>query len=187
VWTRRTTLPDFRPMYRIALGTAPKLLQVPEHAEYQHGKYDSHVETNQLKTWGRILAVTRQALVNDDLGAFTRLAGQFGYAAAQMEGDVVYGILTGNPVMSDGNALFSAAHGNLASPAGIDLTSMTAARQLMAAQKSSDGGALGITPMFLICGPLLETAALQFTSSMIVPTTPGSVIPPYFNLQASRA
>jgi hypothetical protein len=26
--------------------------------------------------------------------------------------------------------------------------------------------------MFLVCGPLLETTALQFTSSMIVPTTP---------------
>jgi phage head maturation protease len=181
VWTRRTTLPDFRPMYRIALGTAPKLFQVPEHGEYQHGRsQDIHVETNQLKTWGRILAVTRQALVNDDLSAFSRLAQQFGYSAAQMEGDVVYGILTGNPVMSDGNALFSTAHGNLASPAGIDLASMTAARQLMAAQKSSDGQVLGITPMFLVCGPLLETAALQFTSSMIVPTTPGSVIPPYF-------
>jgi len=152
------------------------------------GKYeDVHAEANQLQTWGRIIALTRQALVNDDLAAFRRLATQFGYAAAAMEGDAVYGILTGNPIMSDGNALFSAAHKNLASPAGIDLASMTAARQLMAAQKSSDGTVLGITPMFLICGPLLETAALQFTSSMIVPTTPGSVIPPYFNLQASRA
>jgi phage major head subunit gpT-like protein len=121
------------PDVSVALGTAPKLLQLPEHADYQRGRYqDTHVETNQLKTWGRILAVTRQALVNDDLSAFTRLAQQFGYAAAQMEGDVVYGILTGNPVMSDGNALFSAAHGNVASPARIDLNSMTAARQLMA-------------------------------------------------------
>jgi len=168
-------------MYRVALGTAPKFLQVPEHAEYQRGKFtDVHAESNQLKTWGRIIALTRQALVNDDLGAFTRLATHYGYAAAQMEGDAVYGILTGNPTMSDGNALFSSAHANLASAAGIDLASMTAARQLMAAQKSSDGTVLGLTPMFLICGPLLETTALQFTSSLIVPTTPGGVVPPYF-------
>jgi phage major head subunit gpT-like protein len=124
--------------------------------------------------------LTRQALINDDLSAFSRLATQFGYAAAQMEGDVVYGILTGNPVMSDGNALFSPAHKNLASPAGIDPNSMTAARQLMAGQKSSDGTVLGLTPMFLICGPSLETAALQFTSSTIVPTAPSGVIPQHF-------
>jgi Mu-like prophage major head subunit gpT len=82
--------------------------------------------------------------------------------------------------MSDGNALFSPAHKNLASPAGIDLNSMTAARQLMAGQKSSDGTVLGLTPMFLICGPSLETAALQFTSSTIVPTAPSGVIPQHF-------
>jgi hypothetical protein len=180
VWTRRTTLPDFRPMNRIAIGTAPKFVPVPEHAEYQRGTLGAHVETNQLKTWGRILAVTRQALVNDDLSAFTRLATQFGYAAAAMEGDVVYGILTGNPTMSDGNALFSSAHANLAPPAGIDLAAMTAARQLMAAQKSAEGTLLGLTPMFLLCGPLLETTALQFTSSLIVPTAPSGVIPQYF-------
>jgi hypothetical protein len=180
-WTRRTTLPDFRPMYRVALGMTPKFLAVPEHAEYQRGRWqDIHAEPNQLQTWGRILALTRQALVNDDLGAFTRLATHYGYAAAQMEGDAVYGILTGNPVMSDGNQLFSTAHKNLASPAGIDLASMTSARQLMTNQTSSDGTFLGLTPLFLLCGPLLETTALQFTSSMIVPTTPGGVVPPYF-------
>src|SRR5262249_20197922 len=115
-----------------------------------------------------------------DLSAFTRLAQQFGYSAAQMEGDVVYGILTGNPVMSDGNALFSAAHGNVASPAGIDLAAMTAARILMAAQKSAEGTLLALTPMFLLCGPLLETTALQFTSSTIVPRVPTAVVPSYF-------
>src|SRR5262249_29949877 len=72
VWTRRTTLPDFRPMNRLAIGTAPKFVPVPEHAEYQRGTLGAHAEQNQLKTWGRILALTRQALVNDDLSAFTR-------------------------------------------------------------------------------------------------------------------
>jgi hypothetical protein len=180
-WTRRTTLPDFRPMFRVALGMTPKFLLVPEHAEYQRGRWqDVHAEPNQLQTWGRIIALTRQALVNDDLGAFTRLATHYGYAAAQMEGDAVYGILTANPPMSDGNALFSTAHKNLAPAAGIDLASMTAARQLMTNQTASDGTFLGLTPMFLLCGPLLETTALQFTSSLIVPTTPGGVVPPYF-------
>jgi hypothetical protein len=179
-WTRRTTLPDFRPMYRIALGTGPKLLKVPEHAEFQHGKYDLHAEQNQLQTWGRIIALTRQAIVNDDLSAFSRIPQQFGYAAAQMEGDAVYGILTSNPVMSDGNALFSVAHKNLAPAAFISLASMTVARQMMQVQASTEGGFLGLTPMYLICGPSLETEAYQFTSSMVVPTVPSGVIPQYF-------
>jgi len=179
-WTRRTTLPDFRPMNRIALGTGPKLLKVPEHAEFQHGKYDIHVEPAQLQTWGRIIALTRQAIINDDLSAFNRIPQQFGYSAAQMEGDVVYGILTGNPVMSDGNALFSAAHKNLAPAAFINLASMTAARLLMQTQTSTEGGFLGLTPTYLIVGPTLETEAYQFTNTTIVPTSPAGVIPQYF-------
>jgi len=179
-WVARTTVPDFRVMNRVSLGTAPKLLAVPEHAEYQRGKIDGHVETLQLGTWGRVLAVTRQAIVNDDLSAFARLPQQFGYAAAQLEGDLIYSILTSNPAMSDGNALFSAAHKNLASPAGIDLNSMGAARQLMRTQTSTDGQLLNIEPRYLIVGPFLETVALQFTSSTVVPTAPTGVIPQYF-------
>jgi hypothetical protein len=37
------------------------------------------------------MPLTRQALVNDTLGMFTRLTTQLGLAAAQMEGDAVYG------------------------------------------------------------------------------------------------
>jgi len=58
-------------------------------------------------------ALTREAMVNDDLGLFERIPTFFGNAAAAMESDVVYDILVGNPVLPDGNALFSTAHGNL--------------------------------------------------------------------------
>jgi hypothetical protein len=179
-WTRRTTVPDFRPMYRVALGAGPKLLPVPQHAEFQRGRGDVHAELQQLATWGRIVPLTRQAIINDDLSAFNRIPIQFGYAAAQLEGDVVYQVLTGNPPMSDGNQLFSAAHNNIAPAAFINLQSMTVARKMMQVQQSSDGQFLGITPMFLIVGPNLETEALQFTSSTIVPRDPTGVIPPYF-------
>jgi hypothetical protein len=167
-------------MFRVSLGMAPRLVPVPEHAEFQRSKPDAVAEQTQLATYGRIVALTCQALINDDLNAFTRLSTQFGFSAAALEGDAVYGILTKNPVMSDGQPLFSTAHKNLAAPAGIDLNSLTAARTLMQQQASSDGQPLGLTPQYLIAGPLLETTALQFTSSLIVPTAPGTVVPPYF-------
>jgi hypothetical protein len=179
-WCRRTTLPDFRVMNRVSIGAGPRFLAVPEHAEYKRGGFDSHVEQLQLGTWGRILAVTRQAIVDDSLGIFGRLPQQFGYAAASVESDMVYSILTGNPPMSDGNALFSAAHKNLAPAGGIDLTTMTTARTLMRGQTSTEGTPLGIEPRFLIVGPALETQALQFTNASIVPTAPTGVIPQYF-------
>src|SRR5262249_10344300 len=90
------------------------------------------------------------------------------------------GPLNGNPVMSDGNALFSTAHRNLASPAGIDLASMTATRKLMAARQPFDGRSRAIPRISLVGGPLWETPALHFTTSTVFPTRPGAVTPPYF-------
>jgi hypothetical protein len=176
-WARATTLPDFRIMNRISMGLAPKLQLVPQHGEYTRGALPSRAETMQLGTFGKIIAFTRQAMVNDDLGALTRIPQLFGNSAATMEGDVVYGVLLGNPTMSDGNALFSSAHGNLGTPSAITVTSMAEARKLLRVQTSPDGQYLNLTPAFLLCGPQKELEALQLTASIVVPTTLGTAIP----------
>ena len=38
----------------------------------------------------------------------------YGNSIAQLESDVVWGIITANPAMADGNALFHTTHKNLA-------------------------------------------------------------------------
>jgi phage major head subunit gpT-like protein len=176
-WCRQTTLPDFRAMNRIALGAGPTLNKVPQHGEFARAAWPSRSETIQLETWGKIIAFSRQAMVNDDLGVLARLTQGFGFSAASMEGDVVYGLLLANPVMSDGNALFSAAHGNLMTASAIDLTNMELARLAMRTQTSPEGMALNLAPSFLIVGPKQEVAALQLTASLVVPTTLGTAIP----------
>jgi phage major head subunit gpT-like protein len=176
-WCRATTLADFRQTWRIALGAGPLLAKVPEHAEYTRGQLPSRAEAIQLETWGKILPFTRQAMVNDDLGVLARIPQLFGHAAATMEGDVVYGVLTSNPAMSDGNALFSTAHANVGTPAAIDLTSLEEARRLMRVQTSPEGAPLNLEPRFLIVGPVKEVEALQLTASVVVPTTLGTAIP----------
>ena len=60
------------------------------------------------------VAITRQVLINDDLDAFTRIPAMYGNSIAQLESDVVWGIITSNPAMADGTALFHANHKNLA-------------------------------------------------------------------------
>src|SRR5262249_27184499 len=176
-WCRATTLADFRLTWRISLDAGPKLTQVGQHGEFPRGALPSRAESIQLQTWGNILPFTRQAMVNDDLGMLARIPQAFGYSAASMEGDVVYGLLLGNPVMSDGNPLFCAADGNLATASAIDLNGMEAARLLMRTQTSPEGQPLNLTPAFLIVGPRQEVAALQLTASLVVPTTLGAAIP----------
>jgi hypothetical protein len=176
-WCRATSLQDFRQTWRIALGAGPLLEKIAQHGEYKRGSLPSRAEPIQLETWGKILPFSRQAMVNDDLGLMARIPQLFGHSAATMEGDVVYGVLTSNPVMSDGNALFSAAHGNVGTASAITVASMEEARRLMRVQTSPEGAPLNLEPKFLIVGPVKEVEALQLTAATVVPTTLGTAIP----------
>jgi len=61
--------------------------------------------------------ITRQTLINDDLDAFTRIPAMYGNSIAQLKSDVVWGVITSNPAMADGKALFDASHKNPAATA----------------------------------------------------------------------
>jgi hypothetical protein len=112
---RQTTLADFKASHRVALGEAPTLERVNEAGEFKAGTIGEAKETIQLVTYGKLLAVTRQTLINDDLDALSRVPQRFGASAARLEGDKVWAIVTSNPTMNDSVALFHAAsHKNLA-------------------------------------------------------------------------
>lgn len=172
------TLPDFKPANIIGIGDAPALLVVPENGEFQRGALTDTGMFYKLTTYGRIIAITRQAIVNDDQGLFGRIPTQFGRKAADLESDLVWGLMLSNPVMSDGVALFHASHGNLA-PAGtaINVASVAAGEQAMLTQTSNEGGYLTIRPEFLIVGPAKKVEAQQFLTA--VAATQTSNVNPY--------
>jgi hypothetical protein len=115
-----------------------------------------------------VLAFTREALINDDVDFFERVPSFFAAAAAAMESEIVYGILTGNPPLADGQHLFSTAHHNLMPAAPITPQSVAAARQAMLTQTAPDGQFLSLMPRFLIVGPAQELAALQFLAPISI-------------------
>lgn len=177
-WCKQSFAPDFKEVLRGQLGDAPALQKVNQNGEFTYGAITDYGENYQLATYGRIVAITRQALVNDDLNAFARLIPGFGAQAAGLESDIVYGVLTGNPAMADGVNLFDADHGNLADPGGdIDVEELGKARAAMRKQVSSEGAYLSISPAFLIVPAVLETAAQQFTSTAHMPDASSNVNP----------
>src|SRR5690606_113263 len=93
---------------------------------------------------GRILQITPEVLVNDDVGAFSRIAAALGQAAGRTIEKDVYALFALNagagPTMGDGKALFHADHKNIASSGGApSVTLFDAARQLMGAQMDPGG------------------------------------------------
>lgn len=167
---RQTTVPDFRAVTRAALGDIAALEQIKEHGEYQYGTLEEDGAPIKVAKFGKIIAITWEAIVNDDLGAFTRVPQALGNAAAQTESDVVWSLLLGNPSYTDGVAIFHANHGNLAASGGaINTTTLAAARASMRKQKTKGGAFLNLAPEFLVVGPDKELEAYQFTSSNYVP------------------
>lgn len=163
---RPTSHSDFKATSYLRLSEGPALLEVPEHAEFKHGTMSEKGESLNLKTWGRIIAITRQAIINDDLSAFTRLPTLYGRSAADLVSNLVWAVLTANPTMGDGVALFHASHGNLAaSGAAITEASLAAAITAMRKQKGMTDNPIVITPKYLIVSPDKEFEAKKLLAT----------------------
>lgn len=176
---RQTTLPDFKPVRRVQIGEAPALLEVKEHGEFTRGTIGEGRETFQLATYGRVFAITRQAIVNDDTDAFSRVPQLFGRSARNLESNLVWAQITSNPLMGDGNALFSTAHGNLAADGDpISIITLGDGRTALRNQKGLDATTLlNISAKYILVPASLETVADQFVSTTLLANITGQINP----------
>jgi len=162
---REVEVSDFKEISRVQLGDAPSLLEVPESGEIKDGTVGEAAEKYFVKTYARKLTVTRKTIVNDDLAALTRLPEMFGRAARDLESDLVWAIITGNPLMGDGVNLFAAGHGNLDGSGGaISVTTLGAGRAAMRKQTGLGGRLINVMPVYLFVPAALETVAEQYTT-----------------------
>lgn len=178
IWARRApNAPDFKTIQVTNLSGAPELLQTNEHGEFKYGTMSDGKETYGVVTYGRIVALSRQAIVNDDLRGFERLLSAFGSSARRLENRLVYSRLTTNAAMNDGVALFHATHANLGTGAGSALAfdGLKAGRTAMRLQTGLQGEALNLAPAYLIAPATLEQTAYQLTSNQYVPATKAEV------------
>jgi hypothetical protein len=181
-FSRRRSAVDFKNINAVQLGEAPSLQKVNEKGEFTHGSIAESKETYKLATYGRIVSITRQVIINDDLGAFTRIPAGFGVAAATLESDTVWGIVTSNPNMGDGTALFHANHGNLLSGGGsaLALAGLGSAMAAMAKQKGLDGiTTLNVQGRYLAVPVALQLTAFQLVATNLAPAQSANVVPEY--------
>lgn len=174
-WARRNTIVDFKPVSRTQLGGAPDLTKVLESGEFQYGTMGEGKEVYALATYGRILAVTRQALIDDDLDAFTRIPAAFGASAADLESDIVYDILLSNPVMSDGKQLFHADHNNLYTASVINEASLAVAYRKFGQQIGLEGRKISIMPRYILTPPGQRSVEARKQITSTTPANTGDV------------
>lgn len=183
LWARRApNAPDFKNMSVVQLAGAPDLLQTNEAGEFKYGAMSDGGETYAMLTYGRIVSLTRQAIVNDDLRAFERMVSAFGFAARRLENRTVYAQLTANAALADTGALFNATavttaggHANLLTTSALAIGTLTAGRTAMRLQKGRQSEELNLAPSFLIVPAALEQTAYNLTSANYVPSTKAEI------------
>jgi len=164
---------DFRAGKIVGFAADEELKLVPESAEYTKGYAAENAESYQLGTYGRIFPLTRQALINDDIGAFSRIVQAHGNAAARTVNRLALSVLTANGTLSDGVALFHASHNNLISSGGggtPDAAKLGAAALKMRKQKDAAGNLIQIVPEYFLAPAALEVGAETFFTSTVIGT-----------------
>ena len=167
IWAGKGSNRDFKEAARVALSEAGNLELVPEGGQFQQDFLGEASARTKVATYGKLFSLTRQAIINDDLGLFSKIATKYGSAAKRLVNKMVYAQLTGNVKMQDNVALFDSKHGNVAATGeALSVKASAKAITAMRRQKGITGDAtLNITPKYLVVPPELEMVAYQIVNS----------------------
>jgi hypothetical protein len=168
---------DFRDHPRYRVGSFGALDALNELSELKNKTIpDGEKAVIRAGTKGNIITISRQAIINDDLGAFVGLASRLGRAAALSIENDVFALLALNsglgPVMLDGFTLFHANHGNISTGAAISVVALDADRVAMGQQKDVSGNDfLDLSPAVLLLAKSLGGTAKVINTSTYDPDT----------------
>lgn len=168
----------FGGLYTISEGGSYPALTEPteENPNYAAAKHGGKVE------------ITRESIINDDLGALRRVPGKMAYAARITLAKFVYGFYTqthlGSGDIYDSRSLYASAvggnHANtLAASTALSATALNDAIMLMKKQTDQRGDRIGVTPKaLLIPSDLLWNARIILQSTANVDQANPAVVNP---------
>jgi len=174
-WAGVSRVSDFKVHNSYRRSLWRKMEEVPEGGKWTYRAMTETGEPMQVARYAMGLSFTEEMMINDDLGAFRDLTQEAGEASREIIGDVVYAVVTDNANTSDGNALFSVAHANLAQGADIDpinTATLNAAELALMTQHdigpeaaSADRRRLRVMPQYILAPYAMKGASEQFLQS----------------------
>ncbi|QIB38080.1 hypothetical protein G3A56_08840 [Rhizobium oryzihabitans] len=174
-FARKKNFRDFRPDTIVKTGDFPMLEKILENGKIKFGSFGEGKESVQAFSYAIALTVSRQMLINDDLGAIAELLTSYGASVALFE-EVTFYAGAYNGKLADGKTVFHADHKNLAAAgSAITVDSVGEGRKSMGRQTSVDGKPLLANPArIMLVGPNQLTEAEKLLAS-ITPATVSTV------------
>jgi hypothetical protein len=169
----RRSVRDFKAIASYYLTGDFKYEKLGPAGEIKHATMGEASYANQVETYAKMIAITRQDLINDDLGAFTSISRRLGRGAALALNSVFWA------EFMDNSTFFTTARNNYFEGAAtnLQLSSLTTAEALFMNQTDPDGYPTAITPrILLVPNALSVTAATLMNSAQIAGDTTANTI-----------
>ncbi|NNE62349.1 MAG: hypothetical protein HKN35_15765 [Woeseia sp.] len=153
---------DFKTATTVSLTDNVIYEKVGASGEIKHGTLSDLTYTNKVDTYARMLAITREDIVNDDLSALTDVPMKLGAGAMKKLNDIFWTEFLGLV----GASFFAAGNNNIntgvatMTEAGLDATYV-----IFKNQTNPDSTPLGLEPAILLVPTALEGAALRLVRS----------------------
>ena len=171
-WMKEIDVPDFRVMTDLTSSIGGgRLSKTLENGDLKELSGTEKAEYWKIESFGNKFVLTREMLINDDLGNFTNLIATFGRMAMTTANGIAYDILQGKGdysdyKMADGSGIFIIARNNSATDA-LSSTALSAGRLAMSKHLSQDGKTpLQIIPKYLVVGAGLEVQATEILTAL---------------------
>lgn len=154
---------DFKQTNSYRLNMLGGFEEVGAGGELKHAKLSDESYSNQAKTYGKMLGLTRQDIINDDLGALADVPFRFGRACANSFNRVFWGVFLKN------STFFSSGNGNVQTSAtALSVAGLEQAEQGFYAIKAADGEITGIKPAILLVPTAIGTTARQLYNDNVL-------------------
>ena len=160
---------DFKTHTRYRLDAEGSFKKIGKDGELKQASLSDDSYTNQLGTYGTILALTRQDMINDDLGSFLQIPQMLGRMAAVRIEEAVMVLL----LSLQGSGFFASGNGNLMTggSSALSIDALTTARQKFRDQVDVNGKPILVSPQILLVGTALEELANNLFSEDKVDVT----------------
>jgi len=169
---------DFKTVTAYRLTSSLEYEEVGPGGEIKHGTLGQESYDMAAKTYAKMAALTRQDIINDDLGAFDALRSRLGLGSAIKMNKVFWTLWINN------SAFFTSARVNYQSGAGTVLgdAGLAAGVQLFRDMPAPDGNLMSLEPALLLVPSVLEPTAKKYYVSQEIRDTTASTKTPIANI-----
>ncbi|MGB7156611.1 MAG: Mu-like prophage major head subunit gpT family protein [Tepidisphaeraceae bacterium] len=164
VWTRiarRRPVNNFREHRLLRMFLIGHLEQLPPDGQIKHATLSEDYKSVQAVTKAKMLGLSRQDIINDDLSMFADVAQLLGRAAMRTMSDDFAGTIMGSV-----GTFFAAGNNNVSTTgSALAATSLAAALSSMTKQTDAEGRSIDVRARVLLVPPEMEYTARQLVTS----------------------